>query len=664
MSDLEIPSESVTTIVGITGTLAQFNTAVTDADLARTDAANTFTGVQTFVTPIAPTSVATMTATVGGGVPTPPNIATQYLNGQGVFSTPAGGGTGDMVLATAQTNSGLKTFLNATFGLRNVANTITSVFSNAATVARTWTLKDADGTIAFTSDITGVNSGTNTGDNSTNTLYSGLVSNATHTGEVTGATALTITANAVANTKLAQMLTKTYKGRTSALTGDAEDVAVATLKTDLVLVKADVGLGSVDNTSDASKPVSTAQQTALNLKQDTAAKDATGGYVGLTLFRINFKNAANTFTNFFTNATTAARTYTFPDKDITVAGLVDITGINSGTNTGDNATNTLYSGLVSNATHTGDVTGATALTITANAVTNTKLAQMLSKTYKGRTNAVTGDPEDVPVATLKTDLVLVKADVGLGSVDNTSDAAKPVSTAQATADGVVQAFAIARGNHSGTQLASTVSDFAATVRATVLTGLSLVSTTVIAATDTILVALGSLQAQITALTTTVGTKANAAITIATTAPLSGGGDLSANRTLTTSMNTNKLIGRNTAGIGVMEEITLGTNLSMTGTTLNAAGGGGTATVQDEGVTHSTTVTTFNFTGAGVSSSGAGATATINIPGGSGGDLALAKNILSANTTVPAGSSAYIPYFSEIVDTFTLEVGLASYLEIG
>lgn len=36
-----------TSIVGITGTIAQFNTAVTDAELARTDAANTFTGTQT-----------------------------------------------------------------------------------------------------------------------------------------------------------------------------------------------------------------------------------------------------------------------------------------------------------------------------------------------------------------------------------------------------------------------------------------------------------------------------------------------------------------------------------------------------------------------------------------------------------------------------------------
>lgn len=126
--------------------------------------------------------------------------------------------------------------------------------------------------------------------------------------------------------------------------------------------------------------------------------------------------------------------------------------------------------------------------------------------------------------------------------------------------------------------AKTFINFAATVRATVLTGLSLVSTTVIAATDTVLVALGSLQAQITALTTTVSGKASTTTTISTTAPLSGGGDLSANRTLTTSMATNKLIGRGTAGTGVMEEITLGTNLSFTGTTLNAAGGGVVAPV--------------------------------------------------------------------------------------
>lgn len=43
------------------------------------------------------------------------------------------------------------------------------------------------------------------------------------------------------------------------------------------------------------------------------------------------------------------------------------------------------------------------------------------------------------------------------------------------------------------------------------------------------------------------------------------------------MSTNRLLGRGTAGTGVIEEITLGTNLSLTGTTLNATGGSGTVT---------------------------------------------------------------------------------------
>ncbi|WP_395737460.1 hypothetical protein [Prosthecobacter sp.] len=42
----------------------------------------------------------------------------------------------------------------------------------------------------------------------------------------------------------------------------------------IVLGKADVGLGNADNTSDANKPVSTATQTALNLKQDASSLGA------------------------------------------------------------------------------------------------------------------------------------------------------------------------------------------------------------------------------------------------------------------------------------------------------------------------------------------------------------------------------------------------------
>lgn len=94
-------------------------------------------------------------------------------------------------------------------------------------------------------------------------------------------------------------------------------------------------------------------------------------------------------------------------------------------------------------------------------------------------------------------VVLTKADIGLSLVDNTADTAKPVSTAQQTADAAVSSAAAAalathtsntsnphsvtkaqvglgnvpntdataRANHTGTQLASTISDFTAAVEA-------------------------------------------------------------------------------------------------------------------------------------------------------------------------------------------------------
>jgi hypothetical protein len=100
---------------------------------------------------------------------------------------------------------------------------------------------------------------------------------------------------------------------------------------DVVLDKTDIGLGNVDNTSDLNKPISTATQTALNAKQDTIT---------------NSDSITEGSTNLF--LTTSERT--------------KLTNT-SGTNSGDNAVNSLYSGLVSNATHTGDATGATALTL-------------------------------------------------------------------------------------------------------------------------------------------------------------------------------------------------------------------------------------------------------------------------------------------------------------
>lgn len=65
----------------------------------------------------------------------------------------------------------------------------------------------------------------------------------------------------------------------------------------------------------------------------------------------------------------------------TIVASGTISGSNlSGANTGDNAVNSLYSGLVSNATHTGDVTGATALTL---ATVNSNVGSFGSATQTG-----------------------------------------------------------------------------------------------------------------------------------------------------------------------------------------------------------------------------------------------------------------------------------------
>ncbi len=72
--------------------------------------------------------------------------------------TVSGGGGGDMVLASTQTVSGLKTFLSGMFGLRNVANTFTSFFTNSNTAARTYTLKDRNGTLIDDTDYNTLNS--------------------------------------------------------------------------------------------------------------------------------------------------------------------------------------------------------------------------------------------------------------------------------------------------------------------------------------------------------------------------------------------------------------------------------------------------------------------------------------------------------------------------
>jgi hypothetical protein len=78
----------------------------------------------------------------------------------------------------------------------------------------------------------------------------------------------------------------------SANLADLDDAGEA--KTNLALVKADVGLGNVTNTSDTAKPVSIAQQTALDLKAPLASPTFTGTVAGVTKAHVGLGSVDNT----------------------------------------------------------------------------------------------------------------------------------------------------------------------------------------------------------------------------------------------------------------------------------------------------------------------------------------------------------------------------------
>jgi hypothetical protein len=93
--------------------------------------------------------------------------------------------------------------------------------------------------------------------------------------------------NAINTAKIQQFASKSVVGRTSAGTGDVEEIDIATtLKTDLNLTKSDVGLANADNTSDADKPVSTAAINALKANSAVFVNSLTGddNNDGLSLF--------------------------------------------------------------------------------------------------------------------------------------------------------------------------------------------------------------------------------------------------------------------------------------------------------------------------------------------------------------------------------------------
>jgi len=182
----------------------------------------------------------------------------------------------------------------------------------------------------------------------------------------------------------------------------------AQVKTDLGLTKADVGLGAVDNTADSAKPVSTAQAAAIATKQDLDA-DLTAIAALAPADDAVIQRKASAWTS-----RTPAQLKT--DLSLTKADV----GLSAVDNTADSAKPVSTAQAAAIATKQdldADLTAIAALAPADDALIQRKAGAWTSRTP----------------AQVKNDLVLVKADVGLGSVDNTADTAKPVSIAQAAA---------------------------------------------------------------------------------------------------------------------------------------------------------------------------------------------------------------------------------------
>ncbi len=86
-----------------------------------------------------------------------------------------------------------------------------------------------------------------------------------------------------------------------------------------------VGLNNVDNTSDANKPVSTAGQTALDLKADLASPTFTGTVSGISATMVGLGNVDDT-----SNATERAAAVTLTNKTLTSPVVNTPTGIVKG----------------------------------------------------------------------------------------------------------------------------------------------------------------------------------------------------------------------------------------------------------------------------------------------------------------------------------------------
>lgn len=234
----------------------------------------------------------TFSSTLKGLAPSSGGGTTNFLRADGTWAAPsAGGGAppdadyGDVTVA-----AGVWTIDNGVVSLAKMANMATASLIYRKTAGTGAPEVNTLATLKTDLGLTGTNSGDQT------ITLSGDVS-----GSGTGAITTVIGAGKVTLAMQANLAANSILGNNTGSAATPIALTASQTKTLLALAKGDVGLGNVDNTSDANKPVSTAQQTALDLKANLAGAAFTGAvsapntYVGYVT-PITYKQNATTLT--------------------------------------------------------------------------------------------------------------------------------------------------------------------------------------------------------------------------------------------------------------------------------------------------------------------------------------------------------------------------------
>jgi hypothetical protein len=217
------------------------------------------------------------------------------------------------------------------------------------------------------------------------------------------------------------------------------DEAVTDAKIATGISKSKVGLSNVDNTSDLNKPISTATQTALDLKANTSdlttalglkadlnSPTFTGTVAGITKTMIGLGDVDNT---------------SDASKPISTAMQ---SALNLKANASEVTTSLAAKAPLNSPTFTGTVSGITKAMVGLGNVDNTSDAlKPISTAMQNALNLMANASEVTTSLAAKAPLNsptftgtvsgITKSMVGLGNVDNTADASKPISTATQTA---------------------------------------------------------------------------------------------------------------------------------------------------------------------------------------------------------------------------------------